>query len=46
MQLQFLAPVELFLKQLRVTVFVAELLFFYLCSFSRCASVKRQQTRT
>ena len=48
MQLQFLAPVELFFKQLKGYSFLtrAESIFFYLCIFSRCAkSVKRQQTR-
>ena len=48
MQLQFLAPVELFFKQLKGYSFCrcAESIFFYLCSFSRCVkSVKRQQTR-
>ena len=36
MQLQFLAPVELFFDQLKGYSLWAESIFFYLCSFPRC----------
>ena len=41
MQLQFLAPVELFFKQLKGLQFLtrAESIFFYLCSFCRCVGL-------
>ena len=48
MQLQFLAPVELFFKQLKGYSFLtrAELLFLMIYSFSCCVrSVQGQQTR-